>query len=145
MTYQISEDCKGCGLCAKRCPEDAIDGKIKDRFDIDPFLCQECGTCFDTCPQGAIIDPQGNRSPKKRKGEKGAKARIDSDICAGCKTCFLNCPQEAISIIKKGLVFPTVYCQVDPKLCVGCGTCTLFCITGAVELIQTGRAKTKKN
>jgi len=133
MAYRISDDCAGCGACAKKCPEEAIEGEIKVRFNIDPYLCQECGTCFDICPQGAIIDPQGNRSPKKPKKKKVAKAHIDPSICAGCKTCFLNCPQEAISVIKKG-IFSSSYCQVDVEKCAGCGTCTQFCITGAVEL-----------
>jgi ferredoxin len=133
MTYRISDDCAGCGACAKKCPEEAIQGEIKVRFDIDPYLCQECGTCFDTCPRGAVIDPQGNHSPKKLKKKKVAKAHIDPSVCAGCKTCFLNCPQEAISIIKKG-IFSSSYCQVDAEKCMGCGTCTRFCITGAVEL-----------
>lgn len=143
MTYRISEDCKGCAACAKKCPEDAITGKLKVRFDIDPDLCQECGTCFATCPQGAVIDPQGNRSPKKQRGKK-TTSRIDPEICAGCRTCFLNCPQDAIRVIKKGTFLTTTYCRVDPKLCVGCGTCTRFCITGAVELIETVKTKLKK-
>jgi ferredoxin len=134
MPYHISEDCKGCGACAKKCPENAIEGEIKVRFDIEEYLCQECGTCFDTCPNGAIIDPEGNRSPKKRKKKKRATAHIDPEICAGCRTCFLNCPQEAISVVKKGFIFDTTYCWVDTNICIGCGTCTLNCITGAVEL-----------
>jgi ferredoxin len=131
MTYQISGDCKGCGACAKKCPEHAIDGKVKVRFDINSFLCAECGTCFNTCPTGAIIDPNGKRSPKKGKKEKPAQARIQAALCAGCQNCFLNCPQGAIRVVKNIL---TVYCQVDAESCLGCGTCTQFCITGAVAL-----------
>ncbi|HUV49773.1 MAG TPA: 4Fe-4S binding protein [Anaerolineae bacterium] len=132
MTYQISKDCIGCGTCAKKCPENAIDGEIKKRFDIDPFLCIECGTCFSICPRSAVMDPDGNRPPKKRR-KKISRANIDPELCAGCRTCFLNCPREAISVIKKGL-FSGVYCHVDPDICIGCGTCTKFCITGAVKL-----------
>lgn len=132
MAYRISDDCKGCGACAKKCPEHAIDGKIKAQFHIDPFLCVDCGTCFNTCPQGAIIDPKGNRSPRKGKKDKTNKARIEVAICAGCQNCFLNCPQGAIRVIKKNIL--TSYCHVDSLACLGCGTCTQFCITGAVGL-----------
>jgi ferredoxin len=132
MAYRISGDCKGCGACAKKCPEHAIEGKVKVRFDIDPFLCTDCGTCFSTCPWGAVIDPKGSRSPKKGKNEKQKKARIEMDCCAGCQTCFLNCPHGAIRVIKKNIL--SAYCHVDPEICMGCGICTQFCITGAAAL-----------
>jgi ferredoxin len=101
--------------------------------DLDMGGCQECGACFETCRQGAIIDPDGNRSPKKNKGKKVVKAHIDSAICAGCLTCLLNCPQEAIREVKKGF-FSASHCRVDAQGCVGCGTCTQFCITDAIKL-----------
>ncbi|MBF0550618.1 MAG: 4Fe-4S binding protein [Deltaproteobacteria bacterium] len=132
MPYQISQDCVGCGSCAKKCPADAISGQIKVRFDIDPFLCTECGTCFNTCPRAAVLDPQGNRAVKKGK-KQDFKARINPEICACCRLCYLNCPQEGIKVIKKSL-FTTGYCEVDTNICVGCGQCTQLCITGAIEL-----------
>ena len=134
MTFVISDDCIGCGACARKCPGNAIKGETKVRFDIDPLLCTECGTCFDTCPRGAVIDPQGNRSPVKGKNRKKTlKCRINSDICAGCRTCFFNCPQKAITVIRKGF-FSGVYCRVDTEMCVGCGICTKYCITEAAKL-----------
>lgn len=131
MTYRISEDCAACGACARKCPENAIEGEIKVCFEIDPIVCMECGTCFNTCKKGAIIDPAGNRSPQKNKNN--AKAIIDKESCAGCKTCFMNCPMEAITIIKKSF-FTGTYCRINPDLCSGCGTCTENCITGAAIL-----------
>jgi len=134
MTFVINDDCIGCGACSGKCPVNAINGAIKVRFYIDPFLCTECGTCFNTCPIGAVIDPQGNHSTRKsRNREKALKSWINPDLCAGCRTCFLNCPQKAITVIKKGL-FSGFYCRVDAKMCVGCGICIKYCITEAAEL-----------
>nr|WCC90909.1 magnetosome protein Mad9 [Desulfobacteraceae bacterium] len=133
MAYQISENCVGCGTCARKCPENAISGEKKVAFHIDATFCSECGTCYNVCPRGAVIDPWGNQSPVKQKRKVKLKAHIDSDICACCKTCYLNCPQEAIHIVKKGL-FSIGYCSIDPDLCLGCGSCTSTCITGAITL-----------
>lgn len=46
--------CKGCSLCAKVCPVDAIKGKIKEPFTIDQDLCIKCGACLDSCKFKAI-------------------------------------------------------------------------------------------
>lgn len=54
-TYYIDEDkCKGCSLCSKKCPVDAISGVLKKSFIIDTEKCIKCGTCIDTCVFGAI-------------------------------------------------------------------------------------------
>ncbi|MBF0452224.1 MAG: 4Fe-4S binding protein [Candidatus Magnetomorum sp.] len=132
MAYKITNNCMGCGTCAKKCPEQAITGEIKNRFDIDPLRCIECGLCFNICPKGAILDPEGNPSSvKSKKKKKRIRAMIDSDACACCKNCYINCPQDAIQVIKKHF-FHVGFCEVDQNKCVGCGTCTDYCITGAV-------------
>ncbi|HHV74061.1 MAG TPA: NADH-quinone oxidoreductase subunit NuoF [Thermoanaerobacterium sp.] len=55
LKFRIDPDkCKGCGICAKNCPTNAISGKIKQPHVIDQDKCIKCGTCMDKCPFEAI-------------------------------------------------------------------------------------------
>jgi len=56
ITYSIDADkCKGCTLCAKNCPADAISGSVKNPHVIDPLKCVKCGKCKTVCHFGAVI------------------------------------------------------------------------------------------
>ena len=55
ITYKIDPvKCKGCTLCARNCPADAISGEVKVAHTIDNDKCVKCGTCIDKCRFGAI-------------------------------------------------------------------------------------------
>ncbi|HAA64097.1 MAG TPA: NADH-quinone oxidoreductase subunit F, partial [Thermoanaerobacter sp.] len=55
LRFYIDPDkCKGCGICAKNCPVNAISGKPKVPYVIDQDKCIKCGTCIEKCPFGAI-------------------------------------------------------------------------------------------
>ncbi len=56
LTYSIDADkCKGCTLCAKKCPAKAIAGEVKKAHVIDSDICIRCGQCVNSCRFGAII------------------------------------------------------------------------------------------
>lgn len=48
------EKCKGCGICKRNCPVNAITGEPRQPHKIDPDICIKCGTCVDKCPFKAI-------------------------------------------------------------------------------------------
>ena len=55
LTYSIDADkCKGCTLCAKKCPAGAISGTVKNAHRIDADKCIKCGACLNNCRFGAI-------------------------------------------------------------------------------------------
>ncbi len=54
-TYHIdAEKCKGCTLCSRKCPVNAITGTLKEAHIIDTDKCIKCGQCKDVCKFGAV-------------------------------------------------------------------------------------------
>ena len=50
VEYFITDDCIGCGACAKACPVDCISGEKKELHVIDQDRCIKCGACMEACP-----------------------------------------------------------------------------------------------
>ena len=52
---QIEPDkCRGCGMCKRNCPVNAISGEPGKVHNIDESICIKCGTCISICPFHAI-------------------------------------------------------------------------------------------
>ncbi len=56
FAFVDTETCNACGVCANRCPYQAIrvDRDKKTPARVNPALCKGCGTCAADCPQDSI-------------------------------------------------------------------------------------------
>ncbi len=55
LKYEINAQlCKGCTLCAKKCPVSAISGTVKNPHIIDMDKCIKCGNCVSVCRFNAV-------------------------------------------------------------------------------------------
>ena len=71
LTYCIdSQKCKGCLICQKNCPVEAISGMKGSTPNINQSMCVKCGTCAESCPFGAISKIPGISCEKLLKIEE---------------------------------------------------------------------------
>ena len=56
LNYYIQPDvCRGCTLCKRNCPANAISGDVKSAHVIDTKKCIKCGQCIQHCKFNAIV------------------------------------------------------------------------------------------
>ncbi len=52
--FIIAENCNGCTLCARNCPESSIVGELHQVHSIDSAKCIRCGICREVCNRDAV-------------------------------------------------------------------------------------------
>lgn len=55
----IKETCKGCGVCVKNCPFEAI--TMEEKLAVIGPSCTGCGVCVEKCPFKAIVKTSGTK------------------------------------------------------------------------------------
>lgn len=55
LNYFITDKCVGCTKCARNCPVNCIEGKVKEKHIIDTAKCIKCGNCKNVCPVKAVV------------------------------------------------------------------------------------------
>lgn len=65
----ISEkECIACGICAKKCPTDAISVSKTDRtWTIERMQCIQCNSCVETCPKKCLHMEPDYTAPNSEK------------------------------------------------------------------------------
>lgn len=133
-SHFITDLCTGCSVCEKVCPTNAISGKAKETFYIDPKLCINCSVCGIYCPFDAITGRDGE-IVERIKPKEIPKATVIEDLCTGCEYCVDVCPFDCIELVPRhgeGGHMSDMLAVVDQKACVSCKLCEQVCMKNAI-------------
>ena len=144
--------CILCGICAKRCPADAITVDRAGRtWSIERMACIQCSACADNCPKKCLTMKPEYTTPGAEKvhdtysipeapkpapkpaaapagGEAAAAApaedglHCDTANCVFCGLCARTCPMGALTVDRAEKKW-----EVDRDTCVSCGACVDKC------------------
>ncbi|MCO7122505.1 4Fe-4S binding protein [Ihubacter massiliensis] len=163
-----TEDCIVCGICAKKCPANAITVDRNARtWTIERMQCIQCNCCVEVCPKTCltmenqytepgpekVVDtfeiPKQDKTTLNKEKDGGeadsGELTCNLDDCIYCGLCSKNCPCEALTVDRKEKVW-----KVDTDACVSCGVCVEKCpkkclsLGGKAEASQSEEKAEKK-
>jgi formate hydrogenlyase subunit 6/NADH:ubiquinone oxidoreductase subunit I len=144
------EDCILCGICAKKCPTQAITvAKDAKSWTIHRMQCIQCSCCVEACPKKCLENKHEYTTPSTEKivdvfekpvdeaapapSPDGGELKCAADTCIYCGICAKKCPQEALKVSRAKKNAETGEFEgeniwsVDSEACVLCGICVEAC------------------
>ena len=130
------DDCLFCGICAKKCPSDAISvDRATKTWKIDRMGCVQCSNCVNSCPKSCLTmdnkytepDAQATIDTFQGKIEEtannsGGKILFADENCVYCGICAKKCPAGAITVDRASKSW-----SINEDECVKCGACVGSC------------------
>lgn len=142
----VSGSCVGCGLCAEKCPANAIFIESRTLMPLPPDA------------------PQPSARPPRREAETQRKAKVILDYCIGCGVCQHICPLPDAPAIQVSGVSEQIRVKppearnevkeeqppqedkpsapakriavVNAEECFGCGLCAEECPVSAIAMVD---------
>ncbi len=136
------EACVYCTLCAKNCPQNALDvDRAAKKWKLDDTKCVSCGLCAEKCPKKCIdMVSAEDAAPKIELAPYDILdlPKADLDDCVYCGLCSTVCPQGAISMDKDSGEW-----MVDEDKCIHCGICYYKCPKKCIKMTDRETALKK--
>lgn len=138
------DTCLFCGMCAKKCPSDAITvDRASKTWSIERMGCVQCSNCVNSCPKKCLhmdrhyTAPSDSKTADTFKGKveeekpaaSGGEVKFNAENCVYCTLCAKKCPAGAITVDRSEKKW-----EINKEECMQCGACVEACRKDALSM-----------